>query len=304
MKLSLGTVQFGTRYGIQNAGQPSVEDSVSMLEYAVYNGVEYLDTATAYGTAELVVGELFRRRIIKRDNVKICSKITLDLLPNCTAAEYRHVLRDKVKKSLERLGTDYLDACLFHQAALAYNPVAQEALAELQDEGILRHSGVSVYTPEEAKACIESQWVDMIQIPVSIFDQRMMKAGVFDKSQERPGFEIHSRSAFVQGLIMMHEDDIPEAIAQGGAREAVRRFRMLCEAHGMSKMELAIQYVKQIRHISHLVFGVDNLSQLKEYIRVFREEKDPGEVMEIANEFRNLDPMIYMPASWNKIVQV
>ena len=53
--LCLGTVQFGMKYGINNRqGQPSMNDSVEMIKYAVDNGVKYIDTARAYGDAELV----------------------------------------------------------------------------------------------------------------------------------------------------------------------------------------------------------------------------------------------------------
>ena len=50
--LCLGTVQFGMKYGINNRqGQPSMNDSVEMIKYAVDNGIKYIDTARAYGDA-------------------------------------------------------------------------------------------------------------------------------------------------------------------------------------------------------------------------------------------------------------
>ena len=49
--LCLGTVQFGMKYGINNRqGQPSMNDSVEMIKYAVDNGVKYIDTARACST--------------------------------------------------------------------------------------------------------------------------------------------------------------------------------------------------------------------------------------------------------------
>lgn len=300
MKLCLGTVQFGTRYGIQNAGQPSVDDCVKIMDYAVHNGVDYLDTAAVYGTAELVVGELFKRGIVRRDEIQLCTKISIDFSHEYTISEYKRMIEDSLRSSLERLGTDYVDTCLFHQAEAAYHPAALEGLFELRRGGALRHCGVSVYEPQEAMACIACEWVDIIQIPASIFDQRMLKAGVFDKSLQRGDFDIHSRSAFVQGLIMMREENIPDTIAHGGARNAVRRLNAICSEYGLSKMELAIQYIKHMKSISHLVFGVDNLPQLKEYIQVFQRERSSDELRAIADNFRDMDPMIYMPSLWKQ----
>ena len=298
MKLCLGTVQFGTRYGIQNADQPSLDDCMKMLDYALHNGVDYLDTAAAYGTAELVVGELFRRRVVRREEVCICSKLSLDISSGLSVSEIRHLIEHQLKTSLERLGTDYLDACLFHQAKLAFHPAAQEALATFREGGLVRRCGVSVYAPEEAQACLESEWVDMMQVPASIFDQRMLKEGVLDTAVRRSNFDIHSRSAFVQGLIMMRSENVPETLAQGAAREAVRRLDELCLSHGISKMKLAIQYVKHLHSISHLVFGVDNLTQLREYIKAFHEEWSSDILEDIAQEFRELEPKVYMPSQW------
>ena len=45
MKLCLGTVQFGMDYGIQGGSRPTVKESVAMLDFAVQNGVDAIDTA-------------------------------------------------------------------------------------------------------------------------------------------------------------------------------------------------------------------------------------------------------------------
>ena len=58
MKLGLGTVQFGTDYGISNKlGQTSADEVRKILEFAAGHGIRYLDTAPAYGTSEAVLGE-------------------------------------------------------------------------------------------------------------------------------------------------------------------------------------------------------------------------------------------------------
>ena len=300
MKLCLGTVQLGMRYGIQDAGQPNHEDCIRILDYAMRNGVDCLDTAAAYGTAEKVVGEAIRRRIVPREKVHICSKLTSGLAEATGVDECERVILADIRKSLRRLSTDYLDACLLHRAEYAYRPDALEALARLRRRGIIRHSGVSVYEPSEAQACLDSPWVDMIQVPASIFDQRMQKAGIFRQVSQRTDFAVHVRSAFVQGLLLMHPEDVPEEIANGGARLAVQKLKGLCVAHGVTRMQIAIHALKQIKGVSHLVFGIDNLQQLKQYIDEFNREVDSSLIHEIAREFQNLEPTIYLPNTWYK----
>jgi aryl-alcohol dehydrogenase-like predicted oxidoreductase len=59
MKLGLGTVQFGMQYGIaNNTGKPSSEEASKILSLALQSGIDTLDTASAYGDAEKVLGEI------------------------------------------------------------------------------------------------------------------------------------------------------------------------------------------------------------------------------------------------------
>ncbi len=300
MKLCLGTVQFGMRYGIQNAGQPNVEDCMRILDYAVHHGVDYLDTAAAYGTAEEVVGEAIRRKIVPREKVHICSKLTSELPGAAGVEECERILLADVQKSLRRLSTDYLDACLLHRAEYAYRPEALEALAKLRRRGIIRHSGVSVYEPSEAQTCLDSPWVDMMQVPASIFDQRMQRAEIFRQVSQRTDFAVHVRSAFVQGLLLMRPGDVPEEIANGGARLAVQRLHDLCMAHGVTRMQVAIQFLKHLKGVSHLVFGVDNLEQLHNILmNLTRTSPPPSLIHEISRKFENLEPQIYLPNAWH-----
>ena len=58
--MSLGTVQLGMKYGISNkTGQPSLEESFSLLNCAMEHGVNALDTSRDYGTSEDVLGSYF-----------------------------------------------------------------------------------------------------------------------------------------------------------------------------------------------------------------------------------------------------
>ena len=57
-RLALGTVQFGLCYGIANqAGQVTRPEAKGMLQLALANGIDTLDTAIAYGNSEICLGE-------------------------------------------------------------------------------------------------------------------------------------------------------------------------------------------------------------------------------------------------------
>ena len=204
MELCLGTVQFGMDYGISGQRQPTVEQAVNMLDFATQNGISTIDTANAYGTAEDVVGCFLQKKTIARDRLWIISKFRPNLLDDASEDKYYEIMKQNLEKSLARLHLDYLDTYLLHSARYVYNDAIIETLNRLKKEGYARKVGVSVYEPEEAKKCIERSNVDFMQLPYSIFDQRMKNNGVFDLADTNGNTtQIHSRSAFIQGLILM-----------------------------------------------------------------------------------------------------
>ena len=298
MKLCLGTVQFGLDYGIRGQKKPSVADAIKILDYATQNGIDNIDTALAYGNAEEVVGEFLKRKTISRDKLFIISKFKPNELDEVAPENYKKVISENLETQLKRLNTDYLDSYVFHSSRYAFDEEKLNALYDVKKEGKIRHCGVSVYYPDEAENCIKSPYVDFIQLPSSIFDQRMKKAGIFDLALQNGSTQIHSRSAFIQGLILMNEDEVPSFLES--AKPIVRKIDEICKKYNISRIELAMLYVKQFDAISHLVFGVDNLEQIKENINIFKKDFSSDILNVIGKEFENIETNIVMPSLWIK----
>lgn len=299
MELCLGTVQFGMDYGIRGQKQPSMQDAVKMLDYATQNGINNIDTANAYGTAEDVVGKFLQRKTVDRHKLFIISKFRPNLLDDVSDDSYYNIMKKNLENSLDRLHTDYLDCYLLHSARYVWNDTIIDVLNQLKTEGYVKNVGVSVYEPDEAKKCIERANIDFMQLPYSIFDQRMKTEGVFDIAErEKKKTDIHSRSAFIQGLILMEENEVPEYLSQ--ARPIVKKIDDICTQCGISRISLAMNYVKQQNTISHLVFGVDNISQLRQNIEIFKNDLPADLISNIAQEFTNIEANIVMPSLWKR----
>ncbi len=297
MKLCLGTVQFGMDYGIIGQKKPSLEDGVACLDYATQNGISAIDTATAYGTAEEVTGAFLRRKTILRDKLFISSKMLPNVLDDYESGQYTTKIREHLVNSLKVLGTDYLDAYMLHSARYAHRPDILQSLYEMKKEGLAKKVGVSVYEPDEAKACFNSPFVDFIQLPYSVFDHRMKDAGVFDPATAS-GVEIHTRSAFIQGLILLNEDQVPSYLEK--AKPIVKKIRKICEENAMNRVALALAYVKMEKVPTHLVFGVDNMEQLKQDIELFSQEIPTDLLRIIENEFADIEADVVMPSLWKR----
>lgn len=297
MELCLGTVQFGMDYGIMGVKKPVLEDAVKCLDYATQNGIMAIDTAKAYGTAEDVVGEFLKRRTIARERLFLSTKFRPNFLDKIISEQYEAVIEQELMSQLKILHTDYVDAYLFHSARYAFDEEKLQAIYKMKEKGYAKKVGVSVYDPEEAEACFKSPYVDFIQVPYSIFDRRMKERGIFD-SPERGGCEIHTRSAFIQGLIIMEEEQIPLYLEK--ARPIVHKIKCICNENNVDRVQLALQYVKMEKSVSHLVFGVDSLAQLKEDIRLFEKPVPDDLLNKMKQEFDGIEAEIVMPSLWKK----
>ena len=297
MKLCLGTVQFGMDYGVFNTPKKDPEYCINCLDYATQNGIDAIDTATAYGDAERIVGEFLSRKTISRDKLYISTKHLPNLLDDYKSEDYVHVIRENLQKSLATLNTDYVDAYYFHSSRYAFQPELLEAISVMQTEGLAKKVGVSVYYPDEAMACFRNSNIDCIQAPYSIFDHRMKEAGVFKTGSEN-GFNIDVRTVFVKGLIRLKDNEIPEHLIK--ARPILAKLDKICKDTGFSRIELAMGYVKREKEISHLVFGVRDMEQLKEDISSFQREIPDRLFDEIDEQFSGISADLVIPSLWVK----
>jgi len=155
--LGLGTVKFGRNTGVKYPGGdgfalPSDADISSLLDLSLDLGINLLDTAPAYGTAEERLGHAMGAR---RDKFFIVSKTGEEFDAETARSKYIFTAahtRHSVERSLQRLKTDFIDCVLVHSSrddvrVINDTPVL-ETLARLKDEGKIGLFGVSTYTVE------------------------------------------------------------------------------------------------------------------------------------------------------------
>ena len=294
--LCLGTVQFGMKYGVNNRqGQPSMNDSVEMIKYAVDNGIKYIDTARAYGDAELVIGEYNKIYGVPKD-IKIISK----LRPNVIEADTKDVnslIRDELESSLKRMGVDKLNGYLLHTPEYIYNQNILDALLNLKEEKMVENIGVSIYDLKEGEQAIKTGIIDYIQLPYSYLDQRGIRTGFIKKAKEH-GIKIFTRSAFLQGLVMMEKSRIPQYLAPAICN--IEKFEPITKEFNEDIINAIIHFVTDEADIDYLVFGVDNIEQLKEDMDAYRNKKINTLLIEQVKQHLNmLEDNIIFPSLWS-----
>lgn len=255
-KLVLGTVQFGCQYGINSAGRPSKEMVSEILAEAKRVGITKLDTSSAYGDSEQVLGEC----IPAEAEFDIVSKFPKGIGP----------INDAIKGSLGRLRIKRLYGYLLHHFELyKENPSLWDDFVRLKENGKVGKIGFSLYTPEELEILLNNKvQFDLIQIPHNIFDR---KFDPYLKELADAGVEIHVRSTFLQGLFFKDRNTLSEKMHP--LKQYLLELDEYSKDQGLSISELALNYNIQNPYIHGVLIGVDNVEQLRMNVSSISEKK-------------------------------
>lgn len=167
--IAFGTWQLGGEWG-----QFDEQRAIEAIQHARGLGIDFFDTAQAYGfgASERLLAQALEDELLEaRDQVVIATKGGLRPVPGgVTRDSSPEFLRDGVDKSLDALGIDYIDLYQVHWPD-PDTPLAETgaALAELRDEGKIRHIGVSNYSAEQLAELSQTVPVETLQPPYHLF---------------------------------------------------------------------------------------------------------------------------------------
>jgi len=286
MQLALGTVQFGMAYGIAGRGEAVPEAEVrAILEDAVAQGVTTLDTAAAYGDIESRLARLAAGLPLRF--VSKVPALSESLDPQAAASAALAAAR----QSHQRLGSA-LSGLMMHRAQ-DLQGARGEAVWRLlapwaRDEGIAL--GASCYAPAEAEDLARHPGITLCQVPGNALDQRIAQP---EPAAALAGVQVHLRSAFLQGLLLMAPALAAERVP--AADEALARWHGWASAHALSPLEAALSIVKSFSAVSTVVVGVDNLAQWREIAAAWSVAPTltaPGLAVEHASV---IDPRLWKP---------
>lgn len=259
MKLGLGTVQFGLDYGISNQhGKTSLSASADILNTAKKLNIDLLDTASLYGDSEAVIG-----RILHDPTFQVVTKTPQFKLPKLNK-EHAEILKKTFNNSINMLQVDKVYGLLIHSPDDLINDGGEyliEALQLIKESGKANKIGVSVYNQDQIEKIIGRYEIDLIQLPLNVFDQRLIASGILKNLKQR-NVEIHVRSVFLQGLLLM---DLPKLPAYFGSfMSKLDNYHKSLSDCGLTPLQGAMQFIKSIEEIDYAIVGVTNSKELQE----------------------------------------
>ena len=281
MKIALGTVQWGLDYGIANThGIPSDEALKSIFALANKNGIDLFDTAVQYGEAEKRVGQFSNpehRIITKIGNFTPQNSLKIQL-----ENSFKHFKREKIY------------GCLFHDIEeLTKNNDLWTELLEYKATGKISKMGYSLYEPQELLDLLEAGLhPDLIQLPYSILDRKFEPYFEQLKSLDT---EIHIRSVFLQGLYFKSIEALSSKF--NGLKGTLKEVEEIATEFGLTKVELALNYVLKNKYVDYAIIGVEQSSQLKEIINASKIVFSKS-IEERLNALSVENPTLLNPSNW------
>ncbi len=280
---SVSEIGFGAWAIGAHWGEQSEKDSLEALGAAVDAGVNFVDTAAAYGDgkSEQIIGKIMKER---SERIYVSTKTPpLDgpypPSPYCDP-EVRYpeeYLRTNVEERCRMLGVEAVDILLLHSWTRAWNdnPYPLEVLRRLKQEGKILYAGIS--TPEHDQNCavdlIRDGWVDVVEVVFNIFEQepaaQLLPAAVKHKVGiiNRVVFDEGSLTGKFTEKTEFGEGDFRREYFSGDRlSRTVKRVEALKKdliGYEMSLPQTAIKFSLQQEGISTVIPGMRNAWQVK-----------------------------------------
>ncbi len=259
-KIGLGTVQFGLDYGIANPnGRVPFDEVEQIVGRAATLGITVLDTAALYGVSEETLG-----RILGPEHpfhiITKTPRAAGDRITENDAAD----LTGTFDRSLQRLQQQSVYGLLIHDADDLLKPGGQlliDALRRVRDSGRVTRIGVSVYTGAQLDSVLDLFTPDLVQLPLNVLDQRLIADGRLDRLHQM-GVEVHARSVFLQGLLLME----PQALDAyfDPVRDCIESYRDGIKRTGATPLEGALRFALGLSQIDTVIVGVCSRQELED----------------------------------------
>jgi aryl-alcohol dehydrogenase-like predicted oxidoreductase len=250
MKLCLGSANLYNKYGLSYKNNTKKKHNFLSKKYK--KRFNFIDLSNGYKNLNKLKDKmnLFDNVIYKISfkNIKI----------NKTELNKKRVELIKFKKNAK---IDIFYAVILHNAELMYSKNCQvlyEFFLNLKKEKICKKIGISSYSEKDFKLFKKFDY-DIIQFPVNVFDQRILKKKNLNYIKKLK-IEVHARSIFLQGLLLNYTYES----SYFSKFKEIKKFKKFLLDNKLRNLYTCLDFIYQIKFIRLVVIGIDNLNQMNE----------------------------------------
>ncbi|MEH7073924.1 aldo/keto reductase [Neobacillus drentensis] len=266
-ELGLGCMSIGTEE----------KTARKIIEASLEEGINYFDTADLYdfGENERIVGNALKE---VRERVIIATKVgnRWNQAKNGWAWDpSKAYIKEEVKQSLKRLGTDYIDLYQLHGGTID-DPIEEtiEAFEELKAEGYIRYYGISSIRPNVIREYVKKSSLVSVMMQYSILDRRPEEEAL--PLLQEYGVSVVTRGPLAKGIL---SDKMLEKVTEKGyqdysSSELYEVLPLLKEklADSRSFTEIAIHYNLATPAVASVVAGASSIEQVRSNAKAVRSQ--------------------------------
>jgi len=285
VKLAIGTAQLGSAYGVANtAGILPEKEMKKIFDRATLEGIDTIDTARSYGESEIILGNSCV------DNFKVITKLP-PVPDNCLNIE--KWVDNFIERSLMSLKLKKIYGILLHnpnQLLSESGKVLFRALESYKKNGVISKIGISIYSPSQLDLILPKFSIDIVQAPFNIVDRRILNSGWLEKLSKK-NIETHIRSVFLQGLLLMQYEKIPNQFSNWN-RVWLKWKNWLLD-NEISPVHACISFVDSFQEVDKIIVGFDSFAHFEQII-VASKKLPINNIINIELE----DELLINPSNW------
>jgi len=278
-KFILGSAQFGLKYGVTNKKRLNHQNIKEILKTLSKENIKFIDTAQSYGLSEKIIGNSNVK------NFKIITKVKLQ--------KKNFNLHKLISKSLKNLKIKKLYGLIIHNPNILDETMFKKIckqVVDLKKRNIINKFGISIYYPWELYKFKSLKIIDILQVPISIFDRRFLKKNLLKKIKKN-NIEIHARSIFLQGLLISNYKDIPKKFDKWN--NVWNKWDISTKCNKFEKLSACLSFVLEKNYIDKIIVGVNSLQNLKDITYNFKYKKKYSSIPEFTNKINSINSMLW-----------
>jgi len=296
-RLALGTAAFGLeRYGICDADEyspVSEETAIQLIQAAVEQGINFFDTARGYGRSEAVLG----KGLAGLPPCVVATKVSVpEDISGLSSSELRNAVMASLDTSLRELRRDVLDIVQIHNAKVGILESGEvlSVLETARRQGKLRVIGASVYGAENAVAALRCGSIEVLQVALSLLDQRMMSSVLPEARKKNIG--VLARSVFLKGVLSERVKALPASLQVLAA--ASNHVRETLGETWESLPSTAVRFCLSVPGVHSVLMGLRGAVELPAALAAEKAGPLPEAVMHKTETIKLTDEKMLDPSHW------
>ena len=252
-KITIGCANIGYDYGIDSKKINSKEIR-KIFNFCNEKKIRFFDTADSYENSY---------KILKTNSYNI--ELDTKILINNKWLNYdfceRHMIDIKKKINEKKIDTLYIHNPDFLLKKNSKNIVNN--LKKLKKNRYYKKLGISIYDFETFFKNFRNFKFDVVQCPLNIFDQRLIK-GEYLKKFKKLKLKVHIRSIFLQGLLINKK--FKESVKFKKYKKLLNDYFLYLKNKKIKPLDLCLNYIFKHKNLDKIIIGINSKNQLDEIV--------------------------------------